>query len=222
SDYSAERLMSAALELFSRKDFNAVTIKDIAAASDVNTALIYYYYESKEDLFRAAIEFAISKAMERSQELREKHNDPIYLINEWFRSNLEVATVIRQLVKIMLDYAGADNSLPSVDKLIKEFYRVEEGDILAGSIDRGISQGVFRNVDSASIANFVSVHLDGIMVASMIRAEFKIEKALSDLRGMLWHYLEHEEKGTQRRRVEPVIEAVQSTPRKRQRGNPPG
>src|SRR6185437_13411755 len=137
SDYSAERLMSAALELFSRKDFNAVTIKDIAAASDVNTALIYYYYESKEDLFRAAIEFAISKAMERSQELRQKYNDPIYLINEWFRSNLEVATVIRQLVKIMLDYAGADNSLPSVDKLIKEFYRVEEGDILAGSIDRG-------------------------------------------------------------------------------------
>ena len=193
--------MRVALDLFSRRDFNAVTIKDIARASGGNTALIYYYYESKEDLFRAAIEFAIKKAMERSHELREKHDDPIYLINEWFSSNLEVANLIRQLVKIMLDYAGADNSLPSVDKLVKEFYRVEERVILADSIERGIARGAFRRVDSASIANFVSVHLDGIMVASIIRAEFKIEKALSDLRSVLWHYLEYDEKSRRRRRA---------------------
>jgi len=65
SEYSAERLMRAALDLFSRRDFSTVTIKDIAKASDVNAALIYYYYDSKEDLFRAAIEFAIKMALEK-------------------------------------------------------------------------------------------------------------------------------------------------------------
>ena len=192
SEYSAERLMRAALDLFSRRDFSTVTIKDIAKASDVNAALIYYYYDSKEDLFRAAIEFAIKKALDRSHDLREKHTDPVYLMNEWFRSNLEIASLIRQLVKIMLDYAGSELPLPSVDKLIKEFYSVEEDAILANSICRGIAQGIFRNVDATRLAKFVSVHLDGIMVASIIRGGFSIEKALLDLQRILWNYLEYD------------------------------
>jgi hypothetical protein len=36
----------------------------------------------------------------------------------------------------------------------------------------------------------VSVHLDGIMVASIIRGRFNIEKALLDLQQILWNYLE--------------------------------
>lgn len=184
--------MLAALDLFSRRDFSTVTIKDIAKASDVNAALIYYYYESKEDLFRAAIEFAIKKALRRSDELRQKHTDPVYLINGWFRSNLEIAGLIRQLVKIMLDYAGSELALASVDALIKEFYSVEEDAILANSIRRGSAQGIFKNVDATRLAHFVSVHLDGIMVASIIREDFNIESALIDLQEILWSYIKHD------------------------------
>ena len=181
--------MRVALELFSRRDFNAVTIKDIASASAVNTALIYYYYENKEDLYRAAIEFAIKKALERFSKLREKHTDPVYLINGWFRSNLDIAHLIRQLVKIMLDYSSSGKSIASVEALIKQFYMAEAGQILAASIERGIAQGVFRKVDPMTTARFVSVHLDGIMVASMIRSKFSVRKALQDLQEFLWTYL---------------------------------
>src|SRR5882757_427973 len=131
SEYSADTLMRVALDLFSRSDFSAVTIKDIASASNVNTALIYYYYDSKEDLFRAAIEFAIKKALERFSELRQKHTDPVYLINGWFHSNLDISHLIRQLVKIMLDYSSAANPIASVEALIKQFYVVEQDEILA-------------------------------------------------------------------------------------------
>ncbi len=192
SEYSAEKLMRAALDLFSRSDYSTVTIKDIANASAVNTALIYYYYDSKEDLFRAAIEFPINRALERFSELREKHTEPVYLINEWFHSNLKSANLIRQLVKIMLDYSGSANRIASVEKLIKKFYKVEEEHILANSIERGIALGVFKKVDPITTARFVSVHLDGIMVASMIRANFNIKTAILDLQEILWCYLEYD------------------------------
>ena len=42
----ADELMSAALDLFAERDFASVTIKDSAHAIGVNTALIYYYFES--------------------------------------------------------------------------------------------------------------------------------------------------------------------------------
>jgi AcrR family transcriptional regulator len=196
--YSADRLMQAALELFSERDFRTVTIKDIATLSGVNTALIYYYFESKEDLFRAAIEFAIKKALERYSQLRETHTEPVYLIQEWFRSNLEMAHLIRQLVKIMLDYSCTPNSIPTVERLIKEFYLMEEDKILASAIERGIGQGLFRKVEPRKIARFVSVHLDGIIVASIIRRPFDAKKAFGDLQEILWLHLGYESK---RRRV---------------------
>lgn len=183
--------MLGALELFARHDFSAVTIKDIAKASDMNAALIYYYYESKEDLFRASIEFAIKTALARSNELREKHSDPVFLIKEWFRNNYEGAELIKQLVKVMLDYTGSGQAMPSVDKLITEFYAVEEDAILARAIQSGIAMRIFKEVDSVKIARFVSVHLDGIMVASIMRPSVNIKTSLSELQKVLWSYLDY-------------------------------
>ena len=187
--YSSEKLLRTALRLFASKDFSSITIKDIAKAAGFNTALIYYYFDSKEHLFRAATEFAIGKAMENFSELRERQSDPVVLIGEWFQNNLEVADLMRQLVKIMLDYAGSSNPIPSMEALIERFYSMEEEEILANSIHRGIARGAFRKIDPAQAARFVSVHLDGIMVASIIRANFDMRKALADLESVLWFYL---------------------------------
>lgn len=192
--YSADKLMRTALELFARRDFSTVTIKDIASASGVNTALIYYYYDSKEDLFRAAIEFAIKKALSRFTELRDKHTEPEYLINEWFHSNLEMAKLIRQLMKIMLDYSSSKTRIASVETLVKQFYVMEEEKILAQSIAQGMADGIFKAGDAAKIARFVSIHLDGIMVASIIRRNFNLKKALADLKHILWIYLGADER----------------------------
>ena len=56
------RIREAALELFSSRNFSVVTIKDIAKAAGLNTALIYYYFGSKEELFRSAVTLAVERA----------------------------------------------------------------------------------------------------------------------------------------------------------------
>jgi AcrR family transcriptional regulator len=50
---SRARLMKAAERLFADKGVGAVSIRDIAAAAGVNSALIAYYFGSKEELFVA-------------------------------------------------------------------------------------------------------------------------------------------------------------------------
>lgn len=204
--YSAEKLLRTALTLFAGKDFASVTIKDIASAAGVNTALIYYYFENKEHLFRAVIEFAIRKAMEGFSALRERHADPVFLIRAWFQNNLETSDLMRQLVKIMLDYAGSSSRMSSVESLIEQFYFAEQQQILADSIRRGIALGVFRKVDPVRTAQFVSIHLDGIMVASIIRRDYDMRKALADLERVLWTYLGYEELGKpQPKRSKPLL-----------------
>ncbi len=45
---SRDRILDAALKLFSEKGFNGTTVKEIAHDAEVSKALIYYNFESKE------------------------------------------------------------------------------------------------------------------------------------------------------------------------------
>jgi AcrR family transcriptional regulator len=184
----AEKLMKVAIELFSQRDFASITIKDIACAADVNSALIYYYFKSKEDLFREMIANAILQALENYGKLKARHSDPVDMIDDWFDNNVQMSALIRQLVKIMLDYYHGSTRIASVDTLIRRFYKEETG-IVAAGIRHGIAKGIFQHVDADRMARFVSIHLDGIMVAAMIRPNFDIPSAIADLRQIFWHRL---------------------------------
>ncbi|MBZ4670859.1 MAG: TetR-like transcriptional regulator [Oscillospiraceae bacterium] len=45
-----ERILNAAVELFSKKGFDGARVNEIAEAAKVNKALIYYYFKNKEDI----------------------------------------------------------------------------------------------------------------------------------------------------------------------------
>jgi AcrR family transcriptional regulator len=190
----AGALMEVALDLFAKRDFASVTIKDIARELGVNTALIYYYFNDKEDLFRATIDRAITNALENYGRLRGKHHDPVLLIEDWFNTNVQLSAEIRKLVKIMIDYCGSRSRLGSIDRLIEQFYR-EEIRILAGSIREGIARGIFEPVNARRLALFVSAHLDGIMVASITRPHFNMRAAMNDLKYQLWESLGYSKEG---------------------------
>lgn len=51
-----EQIIEAALRVFARKGFNGSTNKDIAKEAGITPGLIYHYFESKDDLLKAAIE----------------------------------------------------------------------------------------------------------------------------------------------------------------------
>jgi AcrR family transcriptional regulator len=186
----ADRLKMVALDLFSKRDFASVTIKDIAKSARLNSALIYYYFRDKEDLFKASIEYAIRLALENYAHLKGRHTNPVDLINDWFDNNLEIAGALRKLLKIMLDYSNSIDRLPSVDALIKRFYK-EETSILSSGVRRGIAIGIFSGVDPDRAAKFASVHLDGIFVASIIRANFDIRAAMDSFRGLFWNHVRY-------------------------------
>ncbi|HUN46774.1 MAG TPA: TetR/AcrR family transcriptional regulator [Stellaceae bacterium] len=181
----AAKLMTVAMDLFSQRDFASITIKDIAKAARVNSALIYYYFKNKEDLFRAMIENAILQALENYARLKGRHSNATDLINDWFENNVEMSDLMRQLVKIMIDYSHGSVRMTSVETLIRRFYR-EETSILSNGIRQGISEGIFRDVDPDRTALFISVQLDGIMVASMVRPSFNIAAAMNELREVFW------------------------------------
>lgn len=62
-----ESLLNAARSLFLRYGFRAVSSRQVAAAAGVNPAMIHYYFEGKEGLYRAMLETAIAPVVMRLQ-----------------------------------------------------------------------------------------------------------------------------------------------------------
>lgn len=52
---SREAILAAATELFAAQGFSGAKVKEIAAKAKVNPALLYYYFDDKEGLYRAVL-----------------------------------------------------------------------------------------------------------------------------------------------------------------------
>ena len=67
-----ERLLSAACELFSRRGVDAVTVRDLAEAAEVNVAAVNYYFGSKDGLllvlFRREARVIVEQRLARLRE----------------------------------------------------------------------------------------------------------------------------------------------------------
>lgn len=56
ADPTRERILAAALDLFSERSFEGATTREIAARAEVTQPLLNYHFHSKDDLWRAAVE----------------------------------------------------------------------------------------------------------------------------------------------------------------------
>jgi hypothetical protein len=58
--------------------------------------------------------------------------------------------------------------------------------ILSENIAKGISMGIFQNLDPIKIAAFISTHIDGIFYGAWTQSDFNMEEAMSQMKLVLW------------------------------------
>jgi AcrR family transcriptional regulator len=62
------RIITAAMRLFGEKGYESASTRDIAAAAGVNAPALQYYFDNKEGVFRACIEYIADRAWESLSE----------------------------------------------------------------------------------------------------------------------------------------------------------
>jgi len=193
------QFLEAALELFVRDSFAAVTIKDIALGCQVNSALLYYYFRNKEDLFSKTIEFAIARLVTAYKDVAGRHpDDPEQLINDWLDVHLQMPTSIRKLIKLMMDRSGDPLVSRGLQRSASRFYAFERT-LIADAVRAGVHAGRFRVVDPEGVALFASLHLDGIIAHSIIAEDSRIEAHIDNFKDLFWPLLKNDAPGTARR-----------------------
>lgn len=185
----AELLQSSAFDLFATHNYSAVRIKDIATATGLNSALIYYYFGSKEDLFIKVIESAVERAFVQFDAIKASANGPRDLIFLWIEIHILQFHLLQKLAKISLDYSSTNGRNPSIDKAIKKFYE-KESLILKNTIKEGIASGLFREVNPADMAMLISTYLDGVLFRNVMFPNFKYKQAINVMRDFVFEKLD--------------------------------
>jgi len=187
---TAEAVMVVALDLFSRKGYGEVGMQEIAQQAEVTYSLLYYYYKNKEDLFHAAVAYAVEKAFENYTKLNRDRKSAVDLIDDWFDNNVQLSSSLKRLVKIMFEFSEKRDGAPSVAQDVEYFYSFERR-LLADSIRAGVEQGIFTCEAPEETAAFVSVCIDGIFYGAQVRADMDIEAAMQTLKRVLWRLLDY-------------------------------
>lgn len=146
-----QRILAAARSQFADRGFHAATINEIAEQSQVNRALIFYYFESKESLYHETVRQAQQDCVERTRQALEEESDPV--------------GQLRRIVAIYFEMFDQHSDVLRI--IMREAMGINEGRILSLAeiaqetlgpikdlLSRGMKSGVFRpmDVDLAAIS----------------------------------------------------------------------
>jgi AcrR family transcriptional regulator len=101
-----QKITDAAIEIFSEKGFGGARVDEIAAKAKVNKAMIYYYYDSKENLFAEIIKIYLKDCDEFKAEIKNEINwEKIDEVQKYFGKIEKFLEDKKDLIRIIfMDY----------------------------------------------------------------------------------------------------------------------
>jgi AcrR family transcriptional regulator len=174
-----EHIINKAIELFAIKGFEGTSIRDIAAAADVNLAMINYYFGTKEKLFEALVErkaastrgFLDEISKDKTLSSFEKIDRIIENYVERLFSNRQFHRIIHQ--EIMLGHREPLQQV-IVNLLCPNSIMVRD------IIEAGIKKGDFKKVDPELTVSSLVGTINHVLLSKKYCLMFLFQKKDSD------------------------------------------
>jgi AcrR family transcriptional regulator len=146
---SRDRIVAAARELFAEKGFDAVSIAELAAGAEVNRALIYYYFEDKLDLYRAAVESVLAFLPDLWAKDEVLTGPPADRLDAFIRAMWQALERNRDFVKLIIREVATGGA---ASEAIFKKYLAPNFIFVKGILDEGVARGELAAVDTAATA----------------------------------------------------------------------
>lgn len=116
-----QQILEAALSVFSEQGFEAATNKEIAERASVNQGLIYFYFESKADVFFAAFDHHAHLVLTQLDAVEQKSNEaPAIGLSHLLRHIVRVLDTPRTLRLLRMMSQVAASREPSGLRSLKD------------------------------------------------------------------------------------------------------
>ncbi len=145
SEISKEKeksILNAARKRFAHYGFSKVTMDEIAGDVEMGKASLYYYFPTKEDLFKAVVVQEQSEFVNNIESLLRKQISAAEKLNEYVEQRLKY---FRDLVNLGALSVHSVFDIKSMFKKLFEDFEAQELILLGKIIEEGKSNGEFSN-----------------------------------------------------------------------------
>lgn len=184
-----ERILDAALDIFSRKGYHDTRVDEIVAESQTSKGSIYFYFPNKEKLFLALVDQFADLIERQALEAIEQESEGIRRVQAALESVLNVFARYRLPAKLLLVQAVGLGS-------VFEKKRLEITDRFAALIrtylQEAIDLGDIEPVDVEVISHAWMGAIYNVVIQWVYTGEMERERILSALLPMLLRSVGHE------------------------------
>lgn len=154
-----ERIIDAAIKVFSEKGFEATSMKDIADEAQISRGPLYYRYKTKKEIFMAAIEAYAKQEMQEHTRMLMQHKP----FHEKLRDYLFHAT--RNLREGKSDFPmeiSGTAGMEDINAKIRSVYAWVYS-VLTDTLVQAVRNGELRSdTDVENLANLIFIVFDGL------------------------------------------------------------
>ncbi len=153
------RIIQKAAFIFSQNGFEKTSMNQIAAASEMAKSSLYYYFESKNEIFRKVVEYEALELNLNINKALANENNPLEKIRVYVLSRLQYFMNYPNLFKAL-----KSERLQTID-FIKEFrhsYYQNEIEQFKNIIDQGVDSNLFSIYDSELAATAIITAIKGM------------------------------------------------------------
>jgi AcrR family transcriptional regulator len=145
-DTRPAEILAAALEIFGERGYDATRLEDVGRRAGCTKGTVFLYYESKSELFKAAVREAMSPMIrDTEQAVEEHHGSARELLTKVLRLRWEhmARTRLTGIVKLLLTETG---KYPDLARFYNDEFFDRGQALLRKVIQKGIDSGEFRRV----------------------------------------------------------------------------
>ncbi len=161
-------ILDAAERIFADAGLAGARTDAIAASAGVNKALLYYYFRSKEALFRAVLENHLEEFYRRALVVLSDGGSARATLLRYVTTHFDFVSArprYPRLVQRLVMTGG-----PPFERLVREYFAPLYRK-LAGVIDRGVQAGELRPVDSHhTVLSLIALTAFYFSAAPVVRA----------------------------------------------------
>lgn len=157
-----DRILKAAVKVFAKNGFYATRVSEIAKAAGVADGTIYLYFKNKDDVLISIFEDGIQRLLGILREVAASDDSVEDRITRIIELQLGLLEDQRDLAEVITV------NLRQSSRLLKQYAAplfMEYIEVLAGVVDEGQEQGVFRkDLHPRVVARALFGALDGILL----------------------------------------------------------
>ncbi len=166
-------IVGVARRIFTRYGFRKATMEEIASTSRMGKSSIYYYFKSKEEIFRAVVEFEAQMLKERLSRIIGKNNSPPERLKAYILFRLHHVRTLENF------YAALNEETLSHMGFILDIRRtfeIEEQQLVGEILEDGMKQGVFQLSSSKIGAIAISTMMKGLELPLLLDEAHKTDR----------------------------------------------